>query len=109
MYIILGLSLTDLAQKNAQLVGGFGGKETRTVPHTALCAIASRISNSPVKLTLDRNIDMSITGQRHAFCAKYRASSYLVEGRRIFGGLKCELFNNAGCSLDLSGPVSSDS
>ena len=59
-----------------------------------------------MKLTLDRNVDMSITGQRHAFYAKYKASLYNNNGAPKLGGMLCELYSNAGCALDLSGPVS---
>ena len=48
---------------------------------------------------------MSITGQRHAFYARYKASSFVVDKRRVLGGMRCDIYSNAGCSLDLSGPV----
>jgi xanthine dehydrogenase/oxidase len=44
--------------------GGFGGKETRSVFSSVAAAVAAKISNRPVRLTLNRDTDMSITGGR---------------------------------------------
>lgn len=42
--------------------GGFGGKETRSIFISAAAAIAARKFNRPVRLLLDRDVDMAITG-----------------------------------------------
>ena len=44
--------------------GGFGGKETRSVFASCAAAVAAKVSNRPVRLTLNRDTDMSITGTR---------------------------------------------
>ena len=44
--------------------GGFGGKETRSVFSSVAAAVAAKISHRPVRLTLNRDTDMSITGGR---------------------------------------------
>ena len=44
--------------------GGFGGKETRSVFASCAAAVAAKSSNRPVRLTLSRAVDMSITGTR---------------------------------------------
>jgi xanthine dehydrogenase/oxidase len=44
--------------------GGFGGKETRTVFASCATAVAAKASGRPVRLTLSRDVDMSITGTR---------------------------------------------
>jgi len=44
--------------------GGFGGKETRSVFASCAAAVAAKISSRPVRLTLSRDVDMSITGTR---------------------------------------------
>lgn len=51
--------------------GGFGGKETRSVFISCTAALAAHLTQRPVRVTLDRDVDMLITGQRHAFVAKY--------------------------------------
>jgi xanthine dehydrogenase/oxidase len=44
--------------------GGFGGKETRSVFVSVAAAVAAKLTNRPVRLTLNRDTDMSITGGR---------------------------------------------
>ncbi len=51
--------------------GGFGGKETRSVFISCAAALAAHLTQRPVRVTLDRDVDMLITGQRHAFVATY--------------------------------------
>ena len=102
-----GLPMHRVVAKTKRMGGGFGGKETRTVFSAAAAAVAARITNRPVKITLDRNVDMSITGSRHSFLAKYRACLIRQNNSDIpkLGALDIKLFNNGGASFDLSGPV----
>ncbi|QQP55883.1 Xanthine dehydrogenaselike, partial [Caligus rogercresseyi] len=51
--------------------GGFGGKQ-RSMPYTLPLAIAARIHGRPVRMMLDRDEDMLMTGQRHPFLANYK-------------------------------------
>lgn len=51
--------------------GGFGGKVTRAQPIAGAAAIAARKFNRPVRLTLDRNTDMKMTGGREPLHAEY--------------------------------------
>jgi len=86
--------------------GGFGGKETRSVFASCAAAVAAKISGHPVRLTLGRDVDMAITGGRHAFIANYTASAVVRSDQTV--KLKClniKLFSNGGCAFDLSGPV----
>ena len=50
------------SQQLKRMGGGFGGKETRTVFVAASCAVAAKKLGRPVRMTLDRDEDMSITG-----------------------------------------------
>ena len=85
--------------------GGFGGKETRSVFIACTVALAAHILNKPVRINVERDVDMMITGQRHAFQASYRASVVKEGDEWKLNGLDVRLYNNAGCSLDLSSPV----
>lgn len=89
--------------------GGFGGKETRSVFASAAAAVAAKVTLRPVRLTLDRNVDMAITGQRHAFYAKYKANATFnpndLSKAAKLGGLDVQIYSNGGCALDLSLPV----
>ena len=53
--------------------GGFGGKETRSVFIAVTAALGAIKLNRPVSINIERDVDMSITGQRHAFKFNYKA------------------------------------
>ena len=68
--------------------------------------MSAKLINQPVKLTLSRDVDMTITGGRHSFLAKYEASAVVKKGMKVkLCSLDVELFNNGGSAADLSGPV----
>ena len=85
-----------------RLGGGFGGKETEPNLIASITAIAAQRCKRPVKLRLDRDDDILITGRRHAFEFDYEVG-YDNEGRIL--GLEITLISNAGFSCDLSPPV----
>ncbi|KAL2485463.1 Xanthine dehydrogenase 1 [Abeliophyllum distichum] len=96
---VLGLPMSKVVCKTKRIGGGFGGKETRSGSVAAVAAIPSYLLNRPVKITLDRDIDMMTTGQRHSFLGKYKVG-FTNDGKLL--ALDLEIFNNAGNSLDLS-------
>lgn len=69
---VLGLPMSKVVCKTKRLGGGFGGKETRSAFIAAAASVPAYLLNRSVKLTLDRDIDMMITGQRHSFLGKYK-------------------------------------
>lgn len=79
--------------------GAFGGKETRSQPFAVTAALAAHLLKRPVSIMLDRDVDMAITGQRHAFHIKYEAGMTSA-GQLKF--LKAKLYSNGGNSKDLS-------
>lgn len=85
--------------RTKRLGGGFGGKETRAAFVNAAAALPAYLLRRPVRLVLDRDEDMSITGHRHPFMARYKVG-YTKEGRMV--GWDVALYNNAGNSMDLS-------
>jgi len=87
--------------------GGFGGKETRSVFSSVAAAVAAKLSNRPVRLTLNRDTDMSITGGRHAFLGIYKAGALVdqMSGSVKLHALDVQIYNNGGCKFDLTGPV----
>ena len=78
--------------------GGFGGKETNFIT-SAICCLLSHKTNKPIKLRLDRDDDMIITGKRHDFFSNYEVG-FNDDGR--INGLKFELASRCGMSPDLS-------
>ncbi|KAG1664511.1 hypothetical protein FOA52_007775 [Chlamydomonas sp. UWO 241] len=99
---VLGVPSSKIISKTKRLGGGFGGKETRSIWLHACVAVPAYHLRRPVKIMLDRDEDMQMTGQRHAFMAKYKVG-FTNEGK--VKALDLRLFNNAGNSMDLSGPV----
>ncbi|WAR00721.1 XDH-like protein [Mya arenaria] len=55
-----------------RLGGGFGGKETRSIVFSTPCAIAANKLGRPVRVMLDRDEDMVMSGGRHPFLARYK-------------------------------------
>ena len=100
-----GLPAHKVVCKMKRMGGGFGGKETRSVFVSAACAVGAKIVGRPVRVNLDRNIDMQTTGQRHAFVAEYKAAAMMEDGKAKLLAMDVKMFSNGGCSLDLSGPV----
>jgi xanthine dehydrogenase large subunit len=82
--------------------GGFGGKETQPALVAAAAAVAAHKTRRPVKLRLDRDTDMLMTGKRHDFIADYDVG-YDHSGRIV--ALALMLASRCGYSADLSGPV----
>lgn len=56
-----------------------------------------------MRLNVDRDVDMLITGQRHAFVAKYTAA--VDPSTQKLLALDATLYANGGFSLDLSAAV----
>ncbi|XP_021894094.1 xanthine dehydrogenase 1-like [Carica papaya] len=95
----LGLPMSKVVCKTKRIGGGFGGKETRSAFVAAVASVPSYLLNQPVKITLDRDTDMMITGHRHSFLGKYKVG-FTNKGKVL--SLDLEIYNNAGNSLDLS-------
>uniref|UniRef100_A0A9L0J7U6 Aldehyde oxidase/xanthine dehydrogenase a/b hammerhead domain-containing protein n=1 Tax=Equus asinus TaxID=9793 RepID=A0A9L0J7U6_EQUAS len=74
--------------------GGFGGKVGRPA---VLGAIAAVGTGYPIRLVLDREDDMLITGGRHPLFGKYKVG-FMNSGR--IRALDIECFINGGCTLD---------
>ena len=81
--------------------GGFGGKETNFLT-SSICALLAKKTNKPVKLRLDRDDDIIITGKRHDFYSEYEVG---FNDKGIIQGLKIKLASRCGMSPDLSGAI----
>ena len=82
--------------------GGFGGKETQSFLFAAIASIASKKLNKPVKLRLDRDDDMIMTGKRHDFYFKYKVG---FTNKGEVNALKILMASRCGISADLSGAI----
>ena len=59
---VLGLPRARVVCKTKRIGGGFGGKETRSVFLHAAAAVPAHLLQRPVRLCLDRDEDMQMTG-----------------------------------------------
>jgi xanthine dehydrogenase large subunit len=98
----LGLRAHSVTIQCRRMGGGFGGKESQPALIAAAAAILARKTVRPVKLRLDRDLDMIMTGKRHDFLADYDVA-FDEEGRIL--ALTIMLASRCGYSADLSGPV----
>ena len=98
----LGGHSKDVKVECRRMGGGFGGKETQPALLACIAAVAAVRTGRAVKLRLDRDDDMHITGKRHGFLVKYNVG---FDKTGLIQGLHLELASNCGRSADLSGPV----
>ncbi|CAG8551090.1 15786_t:CDS:10 [Acaulospora morrowiae] len=84
---VLGIMANKVVCRVKRLGGGFGGKESRSIPLTLALSVGAWHLKRPVRCMLDRDEDIVISGQRHPFLGHWK------------------LYNNAGWSADLSPAV----
>ena len=98
----LNLQSNQVVVEVRRMGGGFGGKESQSALFACVAAVAARQLERPVKLRLDRDDDMMITGKRHCFSYEYEAG---FDDDGLICALTIEMVMGAGFSADLSGPV----
>lgn len=64
---VLGLPAASITARARRIGGGFGGKETKGSLVSSAVAIAAFHLRRPIRLQLERDDDMLITGHRHPF------------------------------------------
>lgn len=96
------LNASQVVCRVKRIGGGFGGKESAAAVFAGPVAVAAYALQQPVRLTVDRDLDMSISGQRHAYYATYKAGCSAL-GELKFMDIK--LYGNAGSTMDLSEAV----
>lgn len=82
--------------------GGFGGKEMQPHGLAAVAALGACITDRPVRLRLNRTQDLTMTGKRHGFHARWRAG---FDARGRVRAFDLTLTADGGWSMDLSAPV----
>jgi len=82
--------------------GGFGGKETQSFIFAAICTLLSKKTKRPVKLRVDRDDEIIITGKRHDFYSEYEVG---FDELGVIQGLNIKLASKCGISPDLSGAI----
>ncbi len=98
----LNLTTNDVEVICRRMGGAFGGKEGNASIFSQSAALAAFLLQKPVKLRVNRDDDMTITGKRHDFRIDYDVG-YDDEGRIL--GANIALMSRCGYSTDYSGPV----
>ncbi|WP_448613269.1 xanthine dehydrogenase molybdopterin binding subunit [Modestobacter sp. URMC 112] len=99
---VLGLSNAEVTVQCLRMGGGFGGKEMQPHGLAAIAALGARLTGRPVRLRLNRTQDLTMTGKRHGFHARWRAG---FDADGCLRALDATLTSDGGWSLDLSEPV----
>ena len=99
---VTGVQANRIVSKVKRLGGGFGGKETRSIQLSGICAVAANKMRRPVRCMLNRDDDIATSGQRHPFLARWKVA---VSQDGKLQALDADVFANAGWSQDLSGAV----
>jgi xanthine dehydrogenase large subunit len=94
--------MSDVDVECRRMGGAFGGKESQPALFACIVALLADATAKPVKLRMDRDDDMVITGKRHDFLARYEVG-YGTDG--TICAYRVELASRCGRSADLSGAI----
>ncbi|KIG14109.1 Xanthine dehydrogenase, molybdenum binding subunit [Enhygromyxa salina] len=96
---VLGIPRNRVTCQSLRMGGAFGGKEVQANPYAAIAAVGAHATGRPVRVRLDRQLDMALTGKRHPFLARFRVG-HDDQGRLL--AMDLQLFSDGGWSHDLS-------
>ncbi|MGL4611709.1 MAG: xanthine dehydrogenase molybdopterin binding subunit [Trueperaceae bacterium] len=99
---VLNVPRNEVVVQCLRMGGGFGGKEVQANPFAAVAALGTQLTKRPVRVRLSRLQDITMTGKRHPFYAKWQVG-FDKDGKIL--ALDLHLFSDGGWSLDLSEPV----
>ncbi len=94
--------MSDIDVECRRMGGAFGGKESQPALFACVAALLAEATGRPVKLRMDRDDDMVVTGKRHDFLARYEVG---YDDNGIILGYRVELASRCGRSADLSGAI----
>ncbi len=98
----LGLANHQVTVECVRMGGGFGGKEAQSHGFAAVAALGALITRRPVRVRLTRQQDMTMSGKRHGFHARWRVG---FDDDGLLQALEATLTSDGGWCLDLSEPV----
>ncbi|MEL7538312.1 MAG: xanthine dehydrogenase molybdopterin binding subunit [Pseudomonadota bacterium] len=100
--LALGRPSKDVVVECRRMGGAFGGKESQPALIACIAALLARKLQRPVKLRLDRDADMIITGKRHDFEIDYDVG---FDDDGVISAIKFMFASRCGMSADLSGAI----
>ena len=99
---VLGLRSHEVTVQCLRMGGAFGGKEMQPHGYAAVAALGATLARRPVRVRLNRGQDMTMTGKRHGFHARWRVG---FDEHGLLQAYDAVLTSDGGWSLDLSEPV----
>jgi len=99
---MLGKQSKDVMVECRRMGGAFGGKESQASLIACIAALLADKTGRAVKLRLDRDADMVITGKRHDFLIDYDVG---FDQRGRIQGINLTYASRCGMSPDLSGAI----
>ena len=96
---VLGLPMSKIEVDVQRLGGGFGGKEDQATAWACMAALAAYKLKKPVKIVLNRQDDIRITGKRHPYSSDFKIG-LSKEGKIL--AYEATFYQNAGAVADLS-------
>ncbi|MDQ2962168.1 MAG: xanthine dehydrogenase molybdopterin binding subunit [Pseudomonadota bacterium] len=98
----LDVSAKDVVVECRRMGGAFGGKESQPGLFACVAALLAQKTGKAIKLRVDRDDDMLMTGKRHDFETEYEVG-FDDDGRIL--GVDFVLAGRCGYSADLSGSI----
>jgi xanthine dehydrogenase large subunit len=98
----LGVPANNVVVECRRMGGAFGGKESQPGLFACIAALLAHKTKRPVKLRVDRDDDMRITGKRHDFVTEYEVG---FDDEGLILGVDFVLASRCGYSVDLSGAI----
>ena len=96
---VLGLPMHKIEVDVQRLGGAFGGKEDQATAWACMASLAAFKLQTPVKLILNRQDDVRLTGKRHPYSSDYKIG-LTKEGKIL--AYEVTYYQNAGAAADLS-------
>ncbi len=100
--LVLGVPQAAVTAEVRRMGGGFGGKESQPTIIAAIAAVCAHKTGRPVKLRLDRDDDMIVTGKRHDFRADWEVA---FDDDGAMTALRVRLAARGGNVADLTSSV----
>ena len=98
----LGKHSKDVVVECRRMGGAFGGKESQPAQFACIAALLAQKTGRAVKMRLDRDDDMIMTGKRHDFMIDYEVG---FDDDGLIKGIEFVFASRCGMSADLSGAI----
>ena len=96
---VLGVGMHNIEVDVTRLGGAFGGKEDQATAWAVMAALAVQKLKKPVKIILDRDDDMVVTGKRHPYSSDFKIG---LDKNLKIKSFEVTYFQNGGAAADLS-------